>query len=557
MTATDRADLLRLLSALCDGRLAAADRARLDALLCGDPEARQVYRRYVGLHVDLGRVLRAADPAPPAPVRRRWGAAGLAAAAVVAAGVLLAVAFRPPPGDAPGPAPVGRVAEVDGAARLVSADGRSVPAAAGQPVFPGQTLAVGGDDGGAVVESADASVRLRVYADTAVRLSADGGGAYLSAGTVRAEVGGTPFILTTPHAEVRSREASRFTSSADGGGTWVSLEDGRGDLVRSADGAALALEPGRVAEASAGPGPLASRLLPVAAAAPRAALKSASEAVAVSPDGRTLASATGRGAELWDAAALTPRVTLRTAQRSIGRVAFAPDGRVAVGGAAPLAEVWDPAAGVPVAAVDGGGGKARSLAFAAGGRLLATVGWPGPAAGLRVWGADTGRERPVPFDGRDVVAVAAAPDGAVLVAGTRAGRLILWDPAADAAPVVVAGDGTAADAVAVGRGRVAQTAGRRVLVRDLARPDGFAALDGAGGPLRSVAVSPDGRLVAAGSADGLALVWDAAAGRLRHALRAGDHAVQSVAFLPGGRSLVTVSSNKAARVWDLPPAADH
>jgi WD40 repeat protein/serine/threonine protein kinase len=72
------------------------------------------------------------------------------------------------------------------------------------------------------------------------------------------------------------------------------------------------------------------------------------------------------------------------------------------------------------------------------------------------------------------------------------------------------------------------------------------------GAVASAAVSPDGKLVATGSWDHSAKIWDIATG---HALRKleGGHAgyINSVEFSPDGKELLTASDDGTARVWDV------
>lgn len=67
----------------------------------------------------------------------------------------------------------------------------------------------------------------------------------------------------------------------------------------------------------------------------------------------------------------------------------------------------------------------------------------------------------------------------------------------------------------------------------------------------SVAVSPDGRLVAAGSLDKVVRVWDASTGQLLEKLEGHKDSVYSVAFMPDGKTLISGSLDKTLRMWQL------
>lgn len=69
--------------------------------------------------------------------------------------------------------------------------------------------------------------------------------------------------------------------------------------------------------------------------------------------------------------------------------------------------------------------------------------------------------------------------------------------------------------------------------------------------MTSVAISPDGRLVAAGSLDKVVRVWDAQTGKLLERLEGHKDSVYSVAFMPNGKTLVSGSLDKTLRMWQL------
>lgn len=64
-------------------------------------------------------------------------------------------------------------------------------------------------------------------------------------------------------------------------------------------------------------------------------------------------------------------------------------------------------------------------------------------------------------------------------------------------------------------------------------------------------VSPDSKLVAAGSLDTIVRVWDTRTGQQVERLRGHKDSVYSVAFSPAGDSLVSGSLDKSLKVWDL------
>jgi general transcriptional corepressor TUP1 len=68
----------------------------------------------------------------------------------------------------------------------------------------------------------------------------------------------------------------------------------------------------------------------------------------------------------------------------------------------------------------------------------------------------------------------------------------------------------------------------------------------------SVAMSPDGRIVAAGLHDGIIRVWDADTGQLAERLQSYDGWSNSIAFTPDGEGLVSGNTDDSTlKCWDI------
>ncbi|MDE0427259.1 MAG: WD40 repeat domain-containing protein [Candidatus Poribacteria bacterium] len=124
-----------------------------------------------------------------------------------------------------------------------------------------------------------------------------------------------------------------------------------------------------------------------------------------------------------------------------------------------------------------------------------------------------------------VYSVAFSPDGRTLASSSEDSTVLLWDT----------------------------TTGEHI--KTLARPTGpFVGptdpLAGHTDTVYSVAFSPDGQILASGSADNTIILWDATTGQYKQTLTGHKRAVYSIAFSPDGQILASGSWDKTIILWD-------
>jgi WD40 repeat protein len=234
-------------------------------------------------------------------------------------------------------------------------------------------------------------------------------------------------------------------------------------------------------------------------------------------------------------------------QAGVTATAFLSDGRRAVSaGADGTLRVWDLATQWELSRLQGNTRQpVLALAVSADGRRAVSA---GADHLLRLWDLDAARGKDPITAATAAVGLGALPcgQGALLAAGPLlpegVGELRSFAGHDDAVcSVALAADGRhMVSASADGTARVwdTETGEQRVVFR------------GHRGPVRCVALSPDGQLAVTGGPDGFR-VWDPASGQEYRAAAESQGSIRSLALPADGRRLLTGGEDGTVRLWDI------
>ncbi|MHC5596230.1 MAG: protein kinase domain-containing protein, partial [Nostoc sp.] len=253
-------------------------------------------------------------------------------------------------------------------------------------------------------------------------------------------------------------------------------------------------------------------------------------ALAISPDGYTLASASDdKSIKLWDLNTQKVIASLSGHSQAVKSVSFSPNGQIlATASDDKSIKLWQVETLEQICTLLGHSHAVKSVAFSPDGQMLASGSWDKT---IKLWNVNTGREIcTITGHQLQVSSVAFSPDGKLLASASYDRTTRLWQiPALESSQ------------------------------REFENRPCYSLLSTLSGhawAVLTVAFSPDGKILATGSDDNTIKLWEVNSGQLICTLVGHSWSVVAVAFTADGETLLSASCDKTVKLWRVSTAEE-
>ncbi|MEW6495960.1 MAG: serine/threonine-protein kinase [Cyanobacteriota bacterium] len=291
--------------------------------------------------------------------------------------------------------------------------------------------------------------------------------------------------------------------------------------------------------------------------------------VAVSPDGKTIASGSRDGMlKLWNLEQNTAG-TIPTSGRSLGgdlygenAVAFSPDGKLLVSGSDDnTIRIWDIEKGQLLHTLKGHSAWVSDLAFSSDGKTLISSSFDHT---IKVWQLNNQQNGAQPvlkstLQGHSawVFGIALSSDGKTLASCSFDNTIKIWNLDNGEIRHTFNSNSERVFALAMSSDGTTLASGNEdgtIQLWNLSTGQRTKTLNEHQDWVRALAISPNGNILVSGSGsqDTTIKIWNLNTGKLLRTLKGHSDDVRSLAFSPDGKTLVSGSFDNTIKIWQLP-----
>lgn len=272
--------------------------------------------------------------------------------------------------------------------------------------------------------------------------------------------------------------------------------------------------------------------------------------IAISPDNKLVATAASDHiVRLWNADNGIILHEFKGHVSPVIAVAFSPDGRLLASATESLVQFWEVETRYSGQAIEGHMGALQSVAVSADGRLLATA----VDTRILVWSLEDQTLRHILLGHSDLVYhITFSPQGNMLASASADRTARLWNVTTGMATQTLSGhQGAVMDVSFSPNGQLLATASEAQTIRLWRTTDGklLQTLTGHQDAVTSVCFNSTGRLLASASSDQTVRLWAIPEGRLQQTLKGHNGIIWQVSFSPDDTLLATAALDRTARLW--------
>jgi WD40 repeat protein/uncharacterized caspase-like protein len=278
--------------------------------------------------------------------------------------------------------------------------------------------------------------------------------------------------------------------------------------------------------------------------------------ISIAPNGKTLASGSAdKSIRLWNLQ--SQKVSRRLIHsNAVTSVAFAPDGKKLASGTVEsnghgdmTLKIWEVSSGKQLSTFSGHNSSIRSVAFSPDSKTLASG---SDDESIKLWDVASAKFlRTLAGHKVPILSLAFSPDGKSLAAGSAYKSITIWNSKSGKELCRLTGVANLGNAITMSAdGTTIALGGEEIITWNL--DTGKVIRAQSGGTVSAIALSPDGKTLAAGSWNKSRInIWDLVSKRFVCSLSGHENLVTSLDFSSDGKTLVSGSWDRTIKLWDI------